>query len=102
MSRIGKMPVTVPKGVEATEADGTLSVKGPKGSLMLALHPDMNLLMKDDELLVERPSDQKEHRALHGLTRSLIQNMMTGVTDGLPRRLRSSVLDIGLTPRVVG
>ena len=87
MSRIGKMPVTVPKGVEATEVDGTLSVKGPKGLLMLALHPDMNLLMKDDELLVERPSDQKEHRALHGLTRSLIQNMMTGVTDGYTKTL---------------
>ena len=82
MSRIGKMPVELPKGVETTEVEGTLSVKGPKGSLTLEVHPDMKLVMEDDELRVQRPSDQRDHRALHGLTRSLIQNMVTGVTDG--------------------
>ncbi|HIC16116.1 MAG TPA: 50S ribosomal protein L6 [Gemmatimonadetes bacterium] len=87
MSRIGKMPVELPKGVETTEVEGTLSVKGPKGLLTLEVHPDMKLVMEDDELRVQRPSDQRDHRALHGLTRSLIQNMVTGVTDGFTKTL---------------
>ena len=87
MSRIGKMPVSLPKGVEATKAEGTLSVKGPKGSLTMKVHPDMKIVIEEDELRVERPSDQKDHRALHGLTRSLIQNMVIGVTDGFTKTL---------------
>ena len=67
---------------------------------MLALHPDMNLLMKDDELLVERPSDQKEHRALHGLTRSLIQNMVHGVVQPFERRL--TVVGVGYNATLDG
>jgi large subunit ribosomal protein L6 len=81
------MPVVLPKGVEVKQANGTLSVKGPKGSLEFNAHPDMNVVIDGGELRVERPSDEKEHRALHGLTRTLIANMMTGVTDGFAKTL---------------
>lgn len=87
MSRIGKMPVVLPKGVEVKQANGTLSVKGPKGSLQLSAHPDMNVVIDGGEVRVERPSDEKQHRALHGLTRSLITNMVIGVTDGFAKTL---------------
>ena len=81
------MPVVLPKGVEVKQANGTLSVNGPKGSLQLNAHPDMKVIIDDGEIRVERPSDEKEHRALHGLTRSLIANMVTGVTDGFAKTL---------------
>ena len=87
MSRIGKMPVVLPKGVEVKQANGTLSVKGPKGSLQLSAHPDMNVVIDGGEVRVERPSEEKQHRALHGLTRSLIANMVIGVTDGFAKTL---------------
>lgn len=87
MSRIGKMPVEIVKGVEVTQSNGTLRVKGPKGELELTPHPDMKVLVEDDEVRVERPSDHKDHKALHGLTRSLIQNMVTGVTEGYSKTL---------------
>ena len=87
MSRIGKMPVVLPKGVEVKQANGTLSVKGPKGSLQLSAHPDMNVVIDGGEVRVERPSEEKQHRALHGLTRSLITNMVIGVTDGFAKTL---------------
>jgi large subunit ribosomal protein L6 len=87
MSRIGRMPVTILKGVEVKQAKGTLSVKGPKGQLELAVHPDMSVELDDSAIRVVRPSDHKDHRALHGLTRSLIANMVTGVTDGFSKTL---------------
>ena len=87
MSRIGKMPVVLPKGVAVKQANGTLSVKGPKGSLQLSAHPDMKVVIDGGEVRVERPSDEKQHRALHGLTRSLITNMVIGVTDGFAKTL---------------
>ena len=87
MSRIGKMPVPVPKGVEVKQDNGSLSVKGPKGELSLTVHPEMTVVVDEAEIRVERPSDQKEHRALHGLTRSLISNMVEGVTEGFSRTL---------------
>lgn len=87
MSRIGKMPVELPKGVDAKHHDGTLVVKGPKGELSLDVHPEMSVVVDDGEVRVERPSDQKRHKALHGLTRSLIFNMVEGVTDGFSRTL---------------
>ncbi len=87
MSRIGKMPVPMPKGVEVKQANGTLSVKGPKGLLELNVHPDMSVVIDESDIRVERPSDHKDHRALHGLTRSLIANMVTGVTDGFSKTL---------------
>jgi large subunit ribosomal protein L6 len=87
MSRIGKQPVDLPKGVEARLEDGTLTVKGPKGSLELRVNPEMKVSIEDAVLTVERPSDAPSHRALHGLTRSLIANMVQGVTDGFERKL---------------
>jgi large subunit ribosomal protein L6 len=87
MSRIGKLPVEVPKGVEIKYSGGTLTVKGSKGELSLDPHPAMKVTVDESEIRVERPSDQKEHRALHGLTRSLIANMVEGVTQGFTKTL---------------
>jgi large subunit ribosomal protein L6 len=87
MSRIGKMPVGLPKGVEARATDGTLTVKGPKGELTLEVNPEMSVAVEDGEVRVQRPSDQKRHKALHGLTRSLIFNMVEGVTEGFRKEL---------------
>ena len=87
MSRIGRMPVSLPKGVEVKQANGTITVKGPKGQMEMTPHPDMTIVMDEGELRVERPSDHKDHRALHGLTRSLIANMVTGVTEGFSKTL---------------
>ncbi|ARK28529.1 50S ribosomal protein L6 [Halalkalibacter krulwichiae] len=87
MSRIGKKPVEVPSGVTLT-LDGTLlTVKGPKGELKRNLHEDMKIVIEDNLVTVERPSDNKLHRALHGTTRSLINNMVEGVTKGFERGL---------------
>jgi large subunit ribosomal protein L6 len=87
MSRIGKLPVPIAKGVEVKQTNGTVSVKGPKGQIELTLHPDMTVVVDDAEVRVERPSDHKDHKALHGLTRSLISNMVTGVTEGFSKTL---------------
>lgn len=87
MSRIGKLPIEVPKGVEVRQADRTITVKGPKGELSLDVHPDMKVVLDDAEIRVERPTDAKPHRALHGLTRALVANMVTGVTQGFSRTL---------------
>ncbi|TVP55092.1 MAG: 50S ribosomal protein L6 [Gemmatimonadales bacterium] len=87
MSRIGKMPVEVPKGVEARLSGSVLEVKGSKGTLTLNVHPAMTVNVEDGSITVERPSDAKEHRSLHGLTRSLVANMVEGVTDGFEKKL---------------
>ena len=87
MSRIGKKPVAILKGVEARQSNGTLSVKGPKGELTLDVHPDVKVTVDESEIRVERASDNKAHRALHGLTRSLIANMVKGVTEGYSKTL---------------
>jgi len=88
MSRIGKLPVTLPAGVDVSHAaDGTVTVKGPKGSLSRRFNPDMIISVTDGVLLVTRPTDNKEHRALHGLTRTLVSNMVTGVSTGYKRIL---------------
>jgi len=81
------MPIPLGAGIEVKQSDGTLSVKGPKGQLELTVHPDMAVVVDGAEVRVERPSDQKEHRALHGLTRSLIANMVAGVTNGFSKTL---------------
>ena len=88
MSRIGKMPVIIPSGVSYTLGDGNLfTVKGPKGELSRKLPADMNIAQEDGQLVITRPSDLKRHKALHGLTRTLINNMVVGVTDGYTKRL---------------
>jgi large subunit ribosomal protein L6 len=87
MSRIGKMPITLPKAVEVDVADGVVRVKGPKGALSRTVPRQMNIVREDGTLRVERSSDEPTQRSLHGLTRSLIANMVTGVTAGFSRRL---------------
>ncbi|NLJ79907.1 MAG: 50S ribosomal protein L6 [Firmicutes bacterium] len=87
MSRIGKNPVKIPNGVVVEINDGVINVKGPKGELTREVHADMNVDLTAEGVLVTRPSDSKEHRSLHGLTRSLIANMVQGVTEGYSRNL---------------
>jgi large subunit ribosomal protein L6 len=87
MSRIGKQPITLPDGVEVDVKPGNVSVKGPKGELQQTVAPEMKVDVADGTLTVERPTDRGEHRALHGLTRSLIANMVEGVTEGYEKRL---------------
>jgi large subunit ribosomal protein L6 len=87
MSRIGKMPIAVPKTVTVDLGDGTVRVKGPKGELARQVPRQISVVSDDGTLRVERSSDEPSHRSLHGLTRSLIANMVTGVTDGFTRRL---------------
>ncbi len=87
MSRIGKKPVTVPKGVTVELKDRTLAVKGPKGELARTFHPEMTLAVEGDKVTVARPSDEKRHKALHGLTRTLVQNMVDGVAKGFSKAL---------------
>ena len=88
MSRIGRMPVHIPAGVEVTIGEGNLvTVKGPKGTLTQQLEPSMTIRQEGAELLVSRPNDEKENRALHGLTRALLHNMVVGVTEGYKKSL---------------
>ena len=88
MSRIGRKPITIPAGVEVkVGSDNTITVKGPKGTLTKTMHPDMKIAVEGAEILVTRPDDEKQHRALHGLTRTLIANMVEGVTNGFSKEL---------------
>ena len=88
MSRIGRMPITVPAGVTVSIADGNVvTVKGPKGELKRELRPEMIIKQEGTTITVERPSDDKLHRSLHGLTRTLLNNMIVGVTDGFSKEL---------------
>ena len=88
MSRIGRMPITIPAGVTVDIADGNVvTVKGPKGELTQSLRPEMKIKLDGAVLTVERPSEDKLHRSLHGLTRSLLHNMVVGVTDGYKKEL---------------
>ncbi len=90
MSRIGKKPIDIPKGVNVVQKDGVVIIKGPKGELNYTMPEGITISVKDDKLLVERASDTKFNRALHGLTRSLIANMVTGVSSGYERVLEIS------------
>jgi len=87
VSRIGKQPIPVPSGVEVTIDGSTVRVKGPKGELSQTYNEDMKIELTDGEIIVTRPSDARQHRSLHGLTRSLIANMVTGVSDGFSKNL---------------
>ena len=87
MSRIGRMPVAIPAGVKVTLDGYVIKVKGPKGELTQALHSDMVINVSENEITVTRPSEQKEHKSLHGLTRTLIYNMVVGVTEGYKKEL---------------
>ena len=87
MSRIGRLPIPVPSGVDVTINGRTLTVTGPKGQLTRELHPDMTVKREDENLVVTRPTEQKTHKQLHGLTRTLVNNMVVGVTDGYRKGL---------------
>ena len=87
MSRIGKKPVAVPKGVTLELQGQTVAVKGPRGELRRTLHPEMMLTLTDGNFTVARPSDEPRHKALHGLSRTLVQNMIEGVTKGFSKTL---------------
>ena len=87
MSRIGRLPIAVPSGVDVTIDGRQLTVKGPKGTLSRELHPDMTVSRDEGNLVVTRPTEQKTHKQLHGLTRTLVNNMVVGVTDGYRKGL---------------
>jgi large subunit ribosomal protein L6 len=100
MSRIGRKPIPIPDGVDVDLRPGRVSVKGPRGELEQAVSPDMSLALEDGVLSVSRPSDRGPHRALHGLTRSLVANMVEGVTAGFERRLE--IQGVGYRARLQG
>jgi large subunit ribosomal protein L6 len=87
MSRIGKLPIPIPRGVTVSVSGTTVTVKGPRGELTKVLHSDLTIRVEGDRVIVSRPSDEKRHKALHGLTRTLIANMVEGVTKGFARTL---------------
>ncbi|ACD21768.1 50S ribosomal protein L6 [Clostridium botulinum] len=88
MSRVGRLPIAVPAGITVTVTpDNVVTVKGPKGELVKTMHKDINIAVENNEVIVTRPSDQKAHRALHGLTRALINNMVIGVNEGYQKTL---------------
>jgi len=87
MSRIGRKPITIPGGVNVTLDNTLITVKGPKGTLSRELHRDMKVVITENEISVERPSDNKLHRSLHGTTRSVVANMVNGVTEGFVKSL---------------
>lgn len=87
MSRIGKQPITLPSSVTATFGNGVLTVKGSKGELTLTPNPEMKITIEETQILVDRPSNDREHKSLHGLTRTLVQNMVVGVSEGFQKKL---------------
>jgi large subunit ribosomal protein L6 len=100
MSRIGNRPIEIPEGVNVDVADGLVTVKGPRGELRQPVSPAMRIEHSDGTLTVERPSERGEHRALHGLTRTLIANMVEGVTNGFEKRLE--IQGVGYRARLQG
>ncbi|MCH4166534.1 MAG: 50S ribosomal protein L6 [Megasphaera sp.] len=100
MSRIGRMPIDIPAGVDVKLDGQFITVKGPKGELSRTLHQDMKVTIADNVITVERPSDEKEHRSLHGLTRALIANMVTGVTTGFKKELE--IVGVGYRAQMKG
>jgi large subunit ribosomal protein L6 len=100
MSRIGRLPIAVPSGVTVSIKENQVQVKGPKGEISQSFVPAMSIQMKDNKLVVERPDDTKENRALHGLTRSLLNNMVVGVTKGWDKSLE--IVGVGFRAEKAG
>ena len=102
MSRIGKLPVAIPKGVTVTCEGSTVTVKGPKGELKKTFHPDLGIKTENGNVIVTRPSDEKTHKALHGLTRTLVYNMVEGVTKGFSKTLEIAGVGYKAEPKPYG
>ena len=102
MSRIGKLPIKFPKNVTITTDGSTVTVKGPKGELKKTFHEDLTIKVDGDTVTVTRPSDENQHKALHGLTRTLIANMVEGVTNGYAKTLEISGVGYKAEPRPYG
>ncbi len=100
MSRIGRKPVDIPKGVTVAVKDGVVTVKGPKGELQEKVHPNITVEVKDQQVLLSRNSEEKRTRALHGLWRALIQNMVVGVTQGYSKKLE--IVGVGYRAEMKG
>jgi large subunit ribosomal protein L6 len=101
MSRIGKMPIKLPQGVSLTvKADNSVTVKGPKGELSQAIDPDITVEIDNDTVTVNRPTEQKRHKAMHGLYRSLLSNMVLGVSDGYT--IKMEVVGVGYKAEAKG
>lgn len=100
MSRVGRAPIPIPSGVTVTIEDRTVSVKGPKGELSGTFRQEIDIAMEDNEILVTRPSDSKIHRCLHGLTRTLVANMVTGVAEGFTKSLE--IIGVGYRATMKG
>jgi large subunit ribosomal protein L6 len=101
MSRIGRQPIEIPSGVDVTVGDDALvTVKGPRGTLSQRLHPEMRIVRDEGVLRIERPSDESVHRSLHGLTRTLLANMVEGVTKGYEKRL--AIVGVGYRAAMKG
>ena len=101
MSRIGRLPIVLPAGVTAKIEDGNvITVKGPKGELTQKFNTDMKIEMEGSEITITRPSDKKEHRALHGLTRALFNNMVVGVSEGFKKELE--IIGVGYRVQLTG
>ena len=102
MSRIGKKPVPLPKGVSAQIDGSRITVKGPKGEISRTLHAELALALEDDTVVVKRPSDEARHKALHGLTRTLVANMVEGVTNGFAKSLEIQGVGYKAEPKPFG
>ncbi|MDR3626301.1 MAG: 50S ribosomal protein L6 [Ignavibacteriaceae bacterium] len=100
MSRIGKKPITIPKGVTVTQSGQNIKIKGPKGELQNEIHPNITVQIKDEEIIVTRPNDLKENKALHGLTRALIQNNVDGVSNAYTKTL--DIIGVGYRAELKG
>lgn len=100
MSRVGKNPIPIPDKAKVEIKESNVTVTGPKGTLVREIHPDISASIEDNQLLVSRPSDLKKHRALHGLTRALLNNMVVGVTEGFKRELQ--IIGVGYRGEMQG
>ncbi|WP_163195131.1 50S ribosomal protein L6 [Clostridium thermarum] len=101
MSRIGRLPIAIPSGVTVTVTpDNVVTVKGPKGQLVKSMHKDIKIAVENNTVIVTRPSDVKEHRALHGLTRALVNNMIKGVSEGYQKTLE--LIGVGYRAQLQG
>lgn len=100
MSRVGKLPISIPDGIKVEKKDDMILVKGQNGFLSEKIHPDMKVIIEDKMVRVERPSENRFHRSLHGLTRSLIQNMVTGLLNGYEKKLE--IVGVGYRAEIKG